>query len=462
MTWYPYRAGANPAHSARIGVISDESGSWHISCLGQSQTISIADASDEQGVAWADFTGLPTGNHAATISGLGRSESVLVRISEGPHKTVFGSCFSTYSWRDITTGAMTSEQPHQICHLGDAPYVDNLRQVTLASPATNVRREVVMRTENRKFKTHSTRLRLFSDAAVFGCISDHDAMPGNDAPGRDDIGSFPGDDACNWWHYNGGHPKIITATGAEGEAEWIDLMARGCAAFDLYNPLLPNPDAGTVYPSGTIPAMTPYFRWTVGRVEYFQLEMVRYSDYMTQAVGVTNRSLLGRVVAEWLIDRVAKSTAEFRVVLAPQQVLKQNAISVIGRNDYGRACYSDERNEVVAALRVKPGTVILSGDVHTPSVMRHYSGSDAVWQIVPCPTGTDGVPLGPEDSPDTEVRWRERHQAGNVVPRRYYGVIEDSGIGSLHIVIKSHTGGICWSGYLSGDSNEITYRRPKI
>lgn len=462
MTWYPYRAGANPSHSARIGVISNETGSWDIECAGQRQTVSIADAADDKGVAWAEFTGLPAGDHTATITGLGRSESVAVRISAGPHKTVFGSCFSTYSWWDIAAGAMASERPHQVCHLGDAPYVDNLRQVTLADPPTNARREVVIRAENRKFKTHPSRLRLLADAAIFGCVSDHDATPGNDAPGRDDIGAFPGEDAANWWHYNGGYSKIITATGAEGEAEWRDLIDRGFAAFDLYNPFFANPDAGTVYPAGTIPAMTPYFRWTVGRVEYFQLEMVRYSDYMTQAAGVTNRSLMGLLEKQWLLDRVSKSTADFRVIFAPQQVLKESAIAAIGRNDYGRACYGDERDEVVAGLRAKPGTVVVSGDVHSPSVMRHESGGNVLWQVTPCPTGTDGVTLGAENSPDTQLRWRERHQVGSVVPRRYYGVVDDSGTGPLYIAIKSHTGGVCWAGYLGSDSNEIHYRRPKI
>jgi len=457
MTWYVTRGGANPQHSARIGVISTAAGSWSVSLAGQTKTVSIVDASSEQGVGFVDFYGLPVGEHTATVSDGIRSETCRVVITSGPHISLVGSCFSTYSWWDEAAGAMEIEQATQVLAIGDAPYVDNLRQVTLASPATNAQREIVIRQENRKFKTHASRRRLLSDSAVYQIISDHDATPGNDAPGRDDIGAFPGEDACNWWYYNGGYAKIITATGAAGEAEWRDLLDRGFAAFDLYNPLYDNPDAGAVYPSGTIPSATPYTRWTVGRVEYFQIEQTRYADYMTAVSTVTDRSLLGALQLEWFLHRLAASTADFRVVLSPQQMLKPDAITTGGRNDYGRKCFLDERDTIFAAMAAKPGTVVFAGDVHTPSVLRYASGGAELWQITPCPTGTDGVVLEAETSADTEVRWRERHQVGSSVPRRYYGVISDTGDGPLELTIKSHTGGVCWRGQLSRDSNAISY-----
>lgn len=463
------RGGADAQTSASFAVITDTAGTYTLTLdTGASISVEVADASDYQGFAWGEFTGLELGRtYAITASGPGGSaSSEFSTIPEsGVHKTLVGNCYDVYLWPETAGAAMERENADQCVRMGDAPYVDALRQTTLATGG-NPGRVTVMRKQLQSFLTHKSRNRVFARAACFASPSDHDYIPGNDAPGRDDTGAFPGEDAANWWFYNGGYAKMITATGAAGQAEWEELLSLGAAAFAQTNRLPTNPEIGQTFGGGVVPADAPYTRWTVGRVEYFLLDQLRYAGYITQQVGVTDRPMMGATQTAWLLARIAASTATFKVILSAQHIIRNVAVGVTGRNDYRRACYSDEGSQLLAGFSdftgwtVPGGLVVMTGDVHSPSVYRYLVG-EGFTQVCGSPTGAGGVPqLAESSDPDVVLSHKRYYSGGDVGV--YYSVIEDSGDGPLRIYIKDHAGSNWWSGQLNAGSNAVSYPQQRF
>lgn len=465
MSWQIVRGGGAPGNVV-VGILTSAAGAWRLALAGQVQTLDVPDASDYRGITFATFAGVPDGDYtlsATSLGGAGETRTAPVRVTSGAHKTLIGSCFATYSWWDVIGGAMQAEAAEQVILGGDNPYIDSIRQVTAA-----VDKPTAIRKEYWKWFAHPSRADLLAGAAVFALGSDH-KYPGNDVPGRDDIGDFAGSDAWNRFNLEDPelYPRCIGTTGAQGLADSLTLKGICLDTFAAFYPWLPNPDAGTVYAGSPLPAYTPYTRWRVGRVEYFLLDQTSFCDYITQS-GVTNRSMLGSDGQQlaWLLDRLRRSAAPFKAVIAEQQILKESPVATTGRNDYGRRCFRDEGDVLKAALTdftgwtVPGGASIWSGDVHTPSVLR-YTPGQSVWQITPCPSGTGGVPQLVNTATDTELRWQEFYAASNV-PRRYYGKIVDTGSGPLQMSICDQDGNTCWYGEQAAGANEVSYPRPRV
>lgn len=468
MSWTITRGGAHPCTAAAFGVLTTAAGVWDVHLSdGQARQVVIADAVSSRGVGWAEFSGLtPGADYTLTAADGQRTETVRFRTAATAHLSVIGSCWQTYSWFEPVAAAIRCLRPAQIVNAGDGPYVDNGRQVTTA---VGVDAQVAaLRLEYFRFLQHSSRRQMLLEAAHMHTDSDHDYAPGNDYPGRDDVGAFPGEKELNYWYYFNSsiYPKAVTATGQAGADYAADLIAQGKQAFRDFTRNPQNPDSGLDFGGGVVPADAVYTRWTIGRVEYFLLTQTWYADHVTQT-GVTNRSMLGATQLAWLLNRVRNSTATFKIIIFPQMLLTAEPVAAVGRNNYARACYSDEGATIKAALTdfsgwtVPGGVIVFSGDTHTPTVICRSGGAE-LWQITPCPSGTDGVPAPTNGNTGAGEYLRfSKSYAGTNPPGRYFGTVEDTGSGNLIVAMRNHAGAIEWLGELPPGANGVVYPAPK-
>lgn len=471
MSWFLTRGGYNPKNSAAFAILSTSTGTWELSLSnGQKRVVSISDASNSTGIVWVEFLNLYTGTeYELNVTDGIRNETVKFKTANDNHNTVIGSCWQTYSWFEPVSAEICKLNPTQILNAGDGPYCDNNRQVTNANGGVDLQM-TALRTEYFKFLGHSSRQPMLLNSPHMHVDSDHDYAPGNDYPGRDDVGAFPGEKELNYWYYVNSslYPKAVTAIGTDGSNYARDLIDQGKLVFRNFTRNPPNPDIGHSYGGGVVPDDAIYTRWTIGRVEYFMLTQTWYADCVTQAAGITNRSMLGSVQLAWFLDRIKKSTSVFKVILFPQMLLTAEPINTIGRNNYARACYSDEGAVIKETLTnfsdwaVPGGAIVFSGDTHTPTIIKLELG-ESIWQITPCPSGTDGVPAPSDNNTAAGEKLRFfKVYSGTKPPNRYFGLVEDIGAGNLLISLLNSFGGVEWRGELPVGQNDIVYSGVKL
>lgn len=459
MTFFARRGGVDdPSTQVRVAVWTDTTGTFTVTVGPQSQSVTISTITDYIGIEWFLFTGLTPGQtYTGTLSDGSAIKTFQCRMvpSSGAHKMIMGSCFQQYMWHEAVSATMELELAHLFISLGDLPYCDNLRQMTNSPTAANLR-SLYWAIQNR-----ASFADLLADTAWYPKPSDHDYQLGNDAPGRDDIGAFPGASAANYW--NDQNP--IYPTTCANEAEWIALLAMGATEFDRYHKIPACPDVGVNYGSGAVPSDAVYTRFTVGQVEYFLVDQFRYCEYRNNT-GLTNRTMLGAIQLSWLLARLAASTAKIKALMFAQNLIWIEPYSTGGRNDYGHMCYSDEAEIIKDAITdtsgwtVPGGAVVFSGDVHTPFVLKCLRG-EGFLQITPCPSGIEYVAELPALStdPDTVLLWREPYPSGGEPKAKYYGVIDDPGTGDVVVALRDNLQGERWRATLAGGDNDYSYRR---
>lgn len=454
---------ADPRTDALVGFWPDAAGTYTITLGGQSVSVNVPSVAANAGCTHHLFTGLtPGASYECVVTGPSEVARMTVRTvpANGAHKTLVTSCLNSAFSIDQAVSAMLAEHADQVCLIGDAPYIDD---ASAAGQYSTSPTDTTLRRQHQRFLERWPMLGLYQSGNVVQCPSDHDYLPGNDAPGRDDnsggagVGSFTfnGADACN-----------AKATVCTSETAWRTMITNNRGIWLEFNKVPPNPEAGQTFGGGPVPADAEYTRWTVGRVEYFQVDPIYYSDYRANTAD-TDRTMLGAVQLAWLIARIKASAAPFKVVLFPHELLKKDALSGTTRSDYGHINFSDERDALIAAFTdftgwaVPGGLVLLTGDVHSPTVYE-YTAGQRLLQVTGCPGGTDFAALtGLGTTADADIRmlWWEQYPASGLPRSRYYSMVQDTGDGPLVVSLKDCAGTSVYSAQIVAGSNAPTYPR---
>jgi hypothetical protein len=158
----------------------------------------------------------------------------------------------------------------------------------------------------------------------------------------------------------------------------------------------PDPDAGVLgwKPSSagdTVAEHPPkFYRKTVGNVEFFHLDCYAHMDswqkketprtvcvnhaqlaalgyiYSDPAGAALAKTMLGPKQLEWLLDKLASSTATFKIIVQGKVTRNMNANST----NHGWDQYQEEVNFILAFIKSNvTGVLWCAGDAHIPSVI---------------------------------------------------------------------------------------------
>lgn len=190
-------------------------------------------------------------------------------------------------------------------------------------------------------------------------------------------------------------------------------------------------------------------------VEFFVIDCISYRSPLA-ATDDAGKTMLGATQKQWLMDRLAASTAIFKLVVTPKK-LQRNLGSDNG-DVWGY--YTTEREEILDHIDTESITGIawLAGDRHTPQVSQLTvagGGAHDTLCITACPMGVT-INLGAADSTYTE---------GHVwinTTERVWGEAEIGVDRVTFRIRKSIDGGTLWSGYIEAGSNQVMYPQQRF
>jgi phosphodiesterase/alkaline phosphatase D-like protein len=249
---------------------------------------------------------------------------------------------------EFTSGmldALAALAPELYLSIGDFPYTDN------GPPAQTVPQ---YRERHAELRTHPPVRRVLEACGMYAIYDDHEFRN-------------------NW------------------DAHFVEIEAdRYAAAMQTWDEFFPLRTTGEI----------KYRSWRWGaHLECFMLDCRRFRS-ANAAPDNAQKTMLGAVQRQWLIDSVTRSSATFKLILTSVPL------------DYGTgndhwATFSTERDAMFAALAGTPGIFFVSGDQHWFASHRHAFGIREM-QIGPLARGI-GVP-GPT-APGVLYR-AERYNAG--------------------------------------------------
>jgi hypothetical protein len=142
-----------------------------------------------------------------------------------------------------------------------------------------------------------------------------------------------------------------------------------------------------------------WYDWQVGNCHFFALDTrgertrPNFADYRD-----TTRFILGEAQKKWLLEGVARSTADFIFVISPDPfVIYHTAYHVdperggVPKGD-GFASFVHQREQLISELdKLDKPVLVFTGDVHASASVQV---TDNVWEMMCGPMGSTNHPLG--------------------------------------------------------------------
>lgn len=346
--------------TAQVLLRGESDGVMTVECNGQTFTgDTIATATDD-GVGTCTVTGLTAGQsypYTVKLGGVEKGSGTLRAYPANVARWAAFSCIAQgYPWP--WDQYLLDREIHFVAPLDDFPYID----WPVTGAATSYWGEPAVKgfswfvaeggktdaqimanwwAHARNGRVQPQMRRLIKSAAMYCGMGDHE-LPGNNWNGK---AGTTGNDGCN-------HYQTIAANDAAALA-LRDLCTDAAMAYWKGH----TSNADTDNDSGRDADQQLYFRWTVGPVEFFMLN----SYYYCSDIGGASPKRLGDTQVDWLLARLAASTATFKCVfLTP-----------------GAPCFpgaTAERDTVFDAIHaqsgwaVPGGCFVICGDIHLPHV----------------------------------------------------------------------------------------------
>lgn len=250
----------------------------------------------------------------------------------------------------------------------------------------------------------------------------------------------------------------------------------------------PAPDAGVLgwKPSPCADTVTQhppkFYRKTIGNVEFFHLDCYAHMDSWTKAdafktvcvnraenaalgytysdpsVAALAKTMLGPKQLDWLLDKLASSTATFKVITQGKLTRNMNANST----NHGWDQYQTELNYILKFIKnYVTGVLWLAGDAHIPSVINDKPRDHACVNSSPLgqinyisSSGTYFYRPGLSDNCIFRAEGDNTFAATPGMKKNAYGIVKVTDL-YLQPSLYEDNGTLLWTGYLKAGKNTI-------
>jgi len=392
--------------TATYVVRSDANGALTMAVGGSTFTGTTIDTAVNDGIGTVVATGLAPGKEYACSLSVGGAATIIRKIktmpANAPFKVAFMSCFNNFGSIEPLSQALIAEAVSAVFHQGDYIYVATAYAgfgETSAVPVTGSATSVYATHFRQQHRNPGTEL-IESYCPQYYQGDDHE---------------LGGD---NWDHsvtqaQAGGCNVASGGTQAQVDASWWSGQ-QAMIAYYLGNPA--NGDSGisasTDKPSSA-GAGTPasqyfpkYFRKIIGNAEFFVIDCISYRS-PTAATDNASKTMLGATQKQWLKDRLAASTATFKIIVSSKNVYPNDTTLD------GWEVFTTERAELLTYIRdtvTTKGVFWVYGDSH----QAHASYNEALQFTGFCANPAGVVRITSSVAYGANVVWRETGTAGGV------------------------------------------------
>lgn len=474
-----YWLGDASATTAVVVVKSDTVGTVTIGCNGQVASVGV-DPAIEYGITKLEVTGLVANtSYAFTLSGVQEISGTLKTMpTGGAWKFGWGSCININSTQMYGYQFVLDHDIRAFFSLGDLPYNDGPMPMVVQmrwSLGAAIGGGYVNWASGRI--AYDEGYDYFYRTPGYRYLSNHTPMyqlPDDHQYGND-------------WDWTPENTFLFTGLTTQANVDIAGGYANASAwSWNKGNPINSDEEAGDWKPSACLDAVAnhpaKYYRKTIAQVEFFHIDLIAHTDpaaktdkYKTvcidnatwnSALGYTYSDPAGAALAKtrlgpkqlnWLLTRLAASTATFKVIVCGKHTYMGNATS----DNEGWAGWEQERDYILKFIsQYMAGVLWVTGDVHTSSVVNRLSGhcainssplGQAIWLnntgvVAYLPGFTEGM------------IWRGNGASGSGyttgLVKNTYGVCEVTDA-YLHPMIYSESGLVLWQGYLRAGENHL-------